>query len=332
MTSDHSAPWEWAGWRDQVDMWIHAELARHRTPVHGVIEEVHTRPWSAVLRVPTTAGFVYFKAVLPRLKHEIAVTQALARWRPDCMLPVLAADIDRGWLLTPERGPRLREMIREQRNFRLWDTVLPLYAEVQIKLAAQVPELLRMGTPDHRLAALPAKYEWLLEDTETLRIDQPHGLTSDEYRRLRELVPDIARLCAELAGYGLPESLHHGDLGDANVLLSNGQPLFYDWGDCIVGHPFYSLRTTFVSLYYSLQIDDGAPELDHLRDVYLEAWTGFASIDRLRAAFKLALRLAAVNGTLVWHDVVSRLTGPTREEYAVPVPGLLQEFLTLGET
>jgi hypothetical protein len=38
--------------------------------------------------------------------------------------------------------------------------------------------------------------------------------------------------------------------------------------------------------------------------------------------------LAAVNGALGWHSIVSRLEGPAREEYALPVPALLQEFLT----
>lgn len=41
----------------------------------------------------------------------------------------------------------------------------------------------------------------------------------------------------------------------------------------------------------------------------------------------LALPLAAINGALTWHAMVSTLDVARREEYAVPVPALLQEFL-----
>jgi hypothetical protein len=51
---------------------------------------VQARPWSVVLRVPTTAGACYGKAVAPALAHEVALTAALARWRPDCLPAVLA--------------------------------------------------------------------------------------------------------------------------------------------------------------------------------------------------------------------------------------------------
>ena len=44
-------------------------------------------------------------------------------------------------------------------------------------------------------------------------------------------------------------------------------------------------------------------------------------------ALELAGRLASINGALTWHRLVSRLEGQAREEYAVPVPALLQEFL-----
>jgi hypothetical protein len=49
-------------------------------------------------------------------------------------------------------------------------------------------------------------------------------------------------------------------------------------------------------------------------------------------ALELAGRLASINGALTWHRLVSKLEGARREEYAEPVPALLQEFLDASAT
>ncbi len=331
MEQDSQPPWQKPGWKEETKQWIQAELTRQGLRINGPITEVKYRPWSAVLQIPTTGGNVSFKASLPIVKHEVAVTIALSQWRPDCLLPVLAANPERGWLLLPDGGTTLRDVIRENGDHSYWEQVLPHYAEFQIEMAGRVPELLALGEPDERLSALPGQFERLLEDKRMLRLNQEKGLKDEEYGRLQALVPEFGRLCQELASYHVAESLNHGDFHDGNIFYQDGRFLIFDWGDSTISHPFYSLRTTFVSLYWSLDIDEGSPELDRLRDIYLEAWTGYEPAERLREAFKLSQRLAAVNGALVWHRILSKLEGAAREEYAVPVPALLQEFLELGD-
>lgn len=68
-------------WLPQAHDWIHAELDRQGIDVNGAIDQPHMRPWSHVLRVPTTTGDVFFKAVAPELCHEVALTAMLARWK-----------------------------------------------------------------------------------------------------------------------------------------------------------------------------------------------------------------------------------------------------------
>ncbi len=326
---DAQIPWSQPGWLEQAQAWVHAEMQRQSMGVSGAIEQPHVRPWSTVLRVPAAAGDLYFKAVAPVLVHEVPITAALARWRPACMLPILAADLERGWMLMPDGGTRLRDQIRADRDVRRWEPALRLYAEAQVELAGRTPELLAMGAPDRRPAALPERYHRLLAGTETLRVGLPDGLTPEEYRRLQELAPRVAALCAELASYGVPDSLHHGDFHDGNIFVRDGRHLFFDWGDCSVAHPFFSLRTTFVSVEISLDLDEGAGESPDLRDAYLEPWTRFEPRSSLQAAFRLAQRLAPLVSALAWDHVVSSLPPPLKEEYAVPVPALLREFLDL---
>jgi hypothetical protein len=323
-------PWAQPGWFAQAHTWIDTQLDRLGIVLSGPIEQPHVRPWSTVLSVPTSAGTLYFKATAPLLEHEPPLTQALARWRPDCMLPVLAADLERGWMLLPDGGTRLREVIRADRDLRHWEALLPLYAEVQIALAGHLSELLALGAPDRRLAALPAQYRQLLADTDALRVGLPGGLTSAEAQRLDTLAPRCAARCEQLAGYRVPESLNHGDLHDGNIFTHDGGYRLFDWGDSCATHPFFSLRTVFVSVEISLDLPEGAAEFERLRDAYLEPWTRYESPANLRAAFALAQPLAAVCGALTWHRAVSHLAEPFREEYAHAVPSLLQEFLSAG--
>jgi hypothetical protein len=321
-------PWTQPGWFAQASTWIAAELDRLGIGVSGPIAQPHVRPWSTVLRVPTRTGDLYFKATAPLLAHEPVLTQALARWRPDCMLPILAADLERGWMLLPDGGTRLREIVRADQDLRHWEALLPIYAEMQIDLAGRVPELLALGAPDRRLAVLPARYEQLLADTDALRVDLPGGLTRAQTQRLHELAPRCAALCERLAGYRVPDSLHHGDFHDGNIFVRDGRYRFFDWGDSCAAHPFFSLRTAFVSVEMSLGLDEGSDGFERLRDAYLEPWTRDESPTNLRAAFRLALPLAAVCGALAWQRAVSSLAEPFKEQYAEPVPSLLQEFLS----
>ncbi|MBV9791612.1 MAG: phosphotransferase [Chloroflexi bacterium] len=328
--TDRELPWARADWFEQASAWIQVELARHAIELIGAIEQPHIRPWSTVLRVPTNQGDLYFKATAPVLAHEPALTQALSVWRPDCMLQLLATDLDRGWLLMRDAGATLRSQIQSVADLHLWQPILTTYADVQIEMISRADELLALGTLDRRLATLPAQYEQLLADTDALLIDQQDGLTADEYRRLRELVPEFAAMCERLAGYQIPETLHHDDFHDANIFVSDGRFVFSDWGESCVAHPFFTLLVTLRGVAYRLQLDDHAPELAQLRDVYLAPFQRFGSPERLREAFALANRVAMVCRVLTWYRVVSSLDAALKAEYADAVPGWLQEFLNAG--
>jgi hypothetical protein len=80
-------------------------------PVAGPVEQV--RIWSPahVLRIPTAAGCAYFKAAPPSFSPEARRTRELPRFSPAMFTEVLAADEERGGLLTKEvRSPRLSQI------------------------------------------------------------------------------------------------------------------------------------------------------------------------------------------------------------------------------
>src|SRR5207244_11341397 len=97
----HSSRGPELAWQDpaflaEARAWIESELGERGVWIAGEIAQPHVRPWSTVLRVPTTEGDVYFKAAIPRLAHDAAVTVMLARIRPDLVLAPLAVDPERG--------------------------------------------------------------------------------------------------------------------------------------------------------------------------------------------------------------------------------------------
>ena len=121
-------------------------------------------------------------------------------------------------------------------------------------------------------------------------------------------------------------SLHHNDLHDANIFFADNRPLFFDWGDSSIAHPFFSLRTVFVIIEYSFDLEEGDPFFDDLAQAYLQPWTIHETAENLTAAFKLAQRLWALSSAMKYKTLL-RYVPALREEYGLTVPGLLQEFL-----
>jgi hypothetical protein len=307
--------------------WIQAALSRIEYRLTGTIVEVHARPWSKVLRVPTDRGNLFFKAVAPFLADEVSLSLVLMNRVPAVTLPVLAADETRGWLLLPDGGPQLRAILHVDRDLTHWDRVLAIYAQAQIDLAPHVIELLATGIPDRRLLRIPNLYKQLIEQAQRLEIESDERLSDDEFRRLRNLSPHVERLCLELSAYPLPESLHHGDLHDGNVFLPAGRPLFFDWGDASISHPFVSLRTVFVSVEITFDLPDGGASDYSFRDAYLQPWTGFAPAADLLSAFRLAQHIAPLVSALSWHRAVAPLPAPARGREGLAVHNLLREFM-----
>ena len=320
-------PWDQAGWRDTVDDWITAQLAQQKLTLAGPISPVQQRAWSAVLRVPAAEGSLYFKASAPVLGHEPGLLQALTRWYPDVLPEVLAAEPAQGWLLMRDGGVTLCSLVKSMTDLDHWRAILPLYARLQQAMIPYAGDLLELGVLDRRLCSLPEQVDRLLEDRAALLIDQPDGLTSAEYERLRVLLPEYAAMCKRLADYGIPETLHHEDFHDANIFVNNGRYTFADWGESGVAHPFFTLLVTLRSIACRLDLASDGPEMLALRDVYLEAWPNYGSLADLRTAADLAARVAMPARALTWYRVLAAVPETQRLEDASAVPGWLQEFL-----
>jgi hypothetical protein len=271
----------------------------------GEIEQPHVRPWSTVMCVPTANGPVWFKANGPQEHHEAALVGALAEERPDAVPPLLAVDVERGWMLMADAGERLREIVARERSLARWLEILPLYAGVQVDLAPRAEELVSLGVPDLRLAVLPDRFEALL--------DRLSGRLDDEAfeARLREKLPWVRDASEELASYGIPETVQHDDFHDGQVFVKDGRYLLMDWGDACVSHPFFSLSVTLEGgLAWGVDDVENSEDVAPYRAAYLSGFGRYGSLAELERATDLALRLGwvcrSING-----DIPGDADGPT---------------------
>jgi hypothetical protein len=318
--------WTNEDWRREADSWIADRVEAAGESLTGEIEQPHVRHWSTVLRVPTSAGDLWFKAVAPVHAFEPALTARLAGARPDLIPELVAVDVDRSWMLMRDGGTRLRELMHSADDLARWEELLPRYAELQLAAAPEADGLLALGVPDERLEGLAGRFERLLDDRDALLIDEPDGLTRAEYEQLRASVAGVERLAADLAGYGLPETIQHDDLHDGQIFVKDGRYLFFDWGDACISHPFHSLVVTLRANAWKFDLEPGGPEVRRLRNAYLEPFPG----DNLEAAVDLAYRTGTVGRALAWHRMLAARAPEHRLEDAEAVPYGLKRFLADG--
>jgi hypothetical protein len=285
--------WRDAQWLMEAHAWIEEQLGRVGLVPTGELEQPHVRPWSTVIRVPTEQGPVWFKANTESLRHEAGLVDLLARRRPDAVPPLLAVDVESGWMLMADAGVRLREIVERERSLSRWLDTLELYAGVQLDLADDVEALLRLGVPDLRLATLPQRYDRLMDEI-------------DAEARYREAGGLVRELCAELAAYGLPELIQHDDLHDGQVFVRAGRNLLMDWGDAVISHPFFTLAVTLTGVIaYGVDDEPDSEDIAPYRDAYLRPFAERYDGDLVGAA-TIAMRLGwacrAVAGYLPGED------------------------------
>jgi hypothetical protein len=282
-------PWEDPDWLETAIGWVDARLAEVDRPRTGPPEQVHVRPWATAIRVPTAPGPVWFKANIAALKHEATVAQLLARRVPERVPPLIADDLERGWMLMGDGGRRLREVVAEERDLSRWHDILEGAADIARAMEPDVEELLRAGVPDMRLHVLPDRYAAAVE-------------SEDVDPRFRAAVPRVRELAEELASYGVTETLQHDDLHDGQVFVRGDRQLILDWGDAVISHPFFTLSVTLEG-GVAWGLDDVADSVPI--EPFVERYLRRYDPDRpeLKDAVPVALRLGwacrAANQTLV---------------------------------
>jgi Phosphotransferase enzyme family len=281
-------PWAERGWLEGAVAWIDEKVART-----GELELFRALPWAATARVPTPEGPLWFKESAPSLAFEPALTSLVARRRPDCAPPVVAADGRR--MLTRDCGPHLRDVYEAGATEPWWEAILPLYAETQLALAADVGDALAVGAPDKRVSTLP---------------ELAAGLGADELTAAR-----VAR-AAEALDDAIPVTIVHEEIHEGNVFVLEDRVFFLDWAEACVSHPFVGTLLSLRAATERAGLAPGSAGVERLRDLYLEPFTRFAPLAELRERFVDGLVLGAVCRALTWRRILAPLSPQARGELA----------------
>src|SRR5215213_1122459 len=297
-------------------------------PLTGPAEQMQVWDLSCVLRAPTAAGHVWFKATAasPLFVNEGLVMGALAGLFGDRVPAPVAVDAERGWMVLDDLG----QEVGWEAPLEVVEEVVGAFARLQVEAAGQADRLLAAGCHDRRLDRLAAQArEWLpaIEATGKLAgIDDATWLSQDELAAVPAALPEVLACCEELAGHAVPPSIVHGDLHLGNVARGPAGYRFFDWTDACVAHPFFDLLTIRRGTGFAGEEGDGELR-DRLQAAYLPAWAPFEPPARLARALQLAGPLGALHHAVSYRSLVAGMTPPVESHMAGSTAWWLRQML-----
>ena len=245
----------------------------------------------------------WFKAVGGPNAQEYSLTMELAGRFPN-RLPQIRLAIPQwnGWVMEDVLGiPLNRSTNRRDR----YEAVVAL-ASMQQESLNGISALYAAGAQDWTCGRLHSLVEPVFADAALAMRAQTSSrvapLTKTELQRLKVSV-EVA--LSEFATSGIPETMLHGDIGHGNVIATPNGPVFLDWAETYVGHPFLCSEHLIADLERSHRF---APcETRALRLRYAECWRNYARADQLAKVTALAPAVAAfAYAVMVWEAHRSR--------------------------
>ena len=260
-------PWYRPGWLAGMTTWIDDHLAANGLRRRGPVRQIRSWGRSALLGVETDRGRLWAKQVPAVFAHEVAVTRLLADLDPGIVPPVAAADISTGRVLLEHvEGPILTNRGGDR---AAWTATMGRLAEVQRVLAADIDAVRIAGVPNAPLGRLADAVPALLADPDLAMIGRAGGTAAADHAALVAAGHDLVAACHALAASPIPPSIEHGDLSPGQVIVGDMGPVFLDWSDATVTHPFLA-AASFLRDPETLPAD---PDRS-IERAYLAGWGG----------------------------------------------------------
>lgn len=127
-------------------------------------------------------------------------------------------------------------------------------------------------------------------------------------------LPRLGAAAHRLGECGVPDTLVHGDFLPGNVALAARGPVFLDWCEASVSHPFFSaVRFLESSWWDSRPVREQPDVVARLRAAYLEPWARYGPRATLVEAITLAAALQPLHHALtyrhLWHLLAADTPG-----------------------
>jgi hypothetical protein len=270
------------GWLEDLRQYLRADLI---TEIHHINSGINF----CLLSMNCDGRRLWFKGVGKPNTREYPVTAELARRFPK-YLPVIVLEIPEwsAWVAEEVPGTALSE----SSAISDWEDALRALALLQWDAAEFVDVFSSIGAVDWTSSRLLQASKSFFADAETVMLAQTSTravpLTTRELSHLRE---DIELALAEIANSGIPNTLVHGDIGHGNVLTSPWGPVFLDWAESYIAHPFISAEHLIADLERRFGLTDR--QKSELRWRYALHWAGYTDPDTLRRVVTTAPAIAS---------------------------------------
>ena len=297
---DHPLRQSWArpGGPRQHVAWALDQLADAGFAPTGAPVQVKTWNLSTLWRLPTERGNVWLKVVPDFFAHEGAIMSLIG---PPVTPALYAAEPGR--ILMAEvagdnhetTGPALAPMV-------------DILTGIQSDWIGRTDELLALGLPDRRLAAMRPRIEKVV----AAHLGEiPPGDRAD----LCALVETLDGRIRAIADFGVPDTLTHGDFHPGNVQGPVGGYVVVDWGDSCVSHPM----SDELAFTRRLGAEDRATAAARFSSAWRERVPG-CEPDRAAALLRPMLPLIAA---VMYADFVEQIEPDERIYHADDVPDML---------
>lgn len=250
--------WFRPGWHDRVEAWVDESLQESGRRRTGRLRTHRVWSISAVMRVPTDAGELWFKACCDHFRAEAGILRRLSTRLPDLVPVVVAAHDDAGWLLMEP----LAGAADSDRAPGAPDVLATLWTEAQLASLEWLDDLTAAGCPDRTLEPTLAAWREVLAHSPEM-----DRLTVAERAAVLGVAGEAEARVREFWACGIPDTLSHGDLHLGNVAYDGTSLRLFDWTDACVTHPFLDAS----HLAYFVASGSG-PEADRVASLLVEPW------------------------------------------------------------
>ncbi|MEH3034362.1 MAG: phosphotransferase [Aeromicrobium erythreum] len=283
-----------AAWRHEAESWIHDRAQDAGRRLAGPVEQLRVRPWSTQLVVATDQGRWWFKANCASMRFEAGLHDLLARLVPESVAAPVAVDVERGWILTDDKGPTLGDS--RTPTLEDWCDVVRTTARMQRRLAAHEQAVLATGVPDCRPESVPERMDRVVEQLGALPADHPSHLDEASRRALEARRPAVVDAAQALAESPVPVTFQHGDVHPWNTWLDLR---VLDFGDVQWGSALEVLQVP-----YGWIARESTLPWEPVRDAYVEEWSDLVDHRTLHALLEASVFTHAVNRTTTWIDAL----------------------------
>jgi hypothetical protein len=244
-----------------------------------------------------TRGKSWFKAVGEPNTREYPLTLELSRRFP-AYLPKILAKIPEwnGWIMEDVSSAP----VNESRTMHAYREAIAALAAMQRETALDAGWLYAMGAEDWSCSRMARLSELFFADADIAMRAQvstkAQPLTQIELQRLQR---DLEEALEAIEETDIPDTLLHGDIGRGNLIFSSHGPVFLDWAQAHVGHPFISAEHLLAEAKQSASLSHD--DCSVLRHFYASQWREYGRTE-ISKAMLLAPAIAAFAYALfVWH-------------------------------